>query len=362
MGETKPTHTVEATPRAKRRRRWFVVIALLGSLAFSLIVVEVVLRVYVAARGWTPNCYAAHLTLFRPHPILGAELAPNFRLKSGVWNLSTNSLGLRGPEISKVKPEGTIRIAILGGSSVYGFLVNDGEEAARILEENFRARGRAVEVINAGVPGYNLFRSLVRFQEIVAKLEPDIVVLYAGYNDVTYLTSEDPSTERWLRRPGIPAWERCLGHTVTYGLLRYRLGRRGPSFLGIATSGDKMTKSGQTRFRSNLEAIALEVEDVGARLVVCTQVTAAHPDIAEDLKSQLGQTEAELRIAIDMFDWIRQELRRFAATSGVDFIDVASEIPPTATYLGDMIHLTKSGEEELARVLLEHLLPWVDRT
>lgn len=348
--------SAETRPHAKRRRRWFVVAAVFSSFTLSLIAAEIALRIYVAARGWTPNCYAAHLSLFRPHPDLGCELTPNFRLKSGTFNMSTNSRGLRGPERPEIKPEGTIRIAILGGSSVFGYLVNDGEEAARILEEDLRRQGHAVEVINAAVPGYNLFRSRVRFQQIVAELEPDIVVLYAGYNDIPYVTSEDPAPEHWLRQPAPAAWERWLGHSVTYGVLAYRLVNRSPNFMNIVSTGDTMTISGQKQFRSNLDAIAREVEEVGARLVVCSQATAAHPNIAQDLQTKLGTTDDEIQIASDMMDWIRQELRQFAATSKADFIDVSSEIPPTLEYLGDLIHLTKSGERELGRVLTRHLL------
>jgi lysophospholipase L1-like esterase len=345
---------------AKRRRRLFIVLTVLGSLALSLMGIEVALRVYVAVRGWTTNCYAAHLSLYRPHPQLGVELAPNFRLKSQVFDISTNSLGLRGPEISTVKPQGTVRIAILGGSSAYGYLVSDGEEAARILEGYLRDEGYRVEVMNTGVPGYNLFQSLVRFQEIVARLEPDIVVLYAGFNDIAYLTSDEASRERWIYRPAAPAWERWLGKSVTYGLLAYRLGS--PSRQFVAVPAHQMTEAGRKQIRSNLEALASEVEKTGARLVVCSQATAAHPEVGPELKARLGTPDDQFQRAVETMAWIRGELRDFARISGADFIDVASEMPPRPEYLADLIHLTKLGEVELAKILAERLLPLVEQS
>ena len=245
---------------------------------------------------------------------------------------------------------------------MYGYLVNDGEEAARILEADLRAQGQIVEVINAGVPGYNLFRSRVRFQQIVAELEPDIVVLYAGYNDIPYVTSDDPSSHHWLHKPPPPAWERWLGHSVTYGLLTYRLIDRAPRFVNVFSTNDTMTKSGQMQFRSNLDAIAHDAEKMGARLVVCSQATAADPNVDEELRARLGATDEDFRTAIDMMEWIRQELRRFANASDATFVDVRSEIPPSSEYLSDVVHLTKSGERELGRVLTRYLLPLLDRS
>lgn len=49
----------------------------------TLVSAEVVLRSYIALRGWTPNCYAAQLQFFRPHPTTGYDLRPGCRLKSG---------------------------------------------------------------------------------------------------------------------------------------------------------------------------------------------------------------------------------------------------------------------------------------
>src|SRR5690242_7410991 len=63
----------------------------------ALLTGDVALRAVVFVRGWTPNCYAAQLQLFRPNPETGYDLQPGFRLRSSVYRISINSLGLRGP-------------------------------------------------------------------------------------------------------------------------------------------------------------------------------------------------------------------------------------------------------------------------
>ena len=41
-----------------------------------------------------------------------------------------------------------------------------------------------VEVLNAGVPGYNSWESAIDFQTRVLDAEPDLVVVFFGVNDV----------------------------------------------------------------------------------------------------------------------------------------------------------------------------------
>lgn len=348
-----PADTGRRPRKLLRRRLYFAVLLLL----LTLLSAEGVLRLYVAARGWTPNCYAAQLDLLRPHPVNGYDLKPGFELRSGVFRITTNSYGLRGPEISRQKPPGVVRIAILGGSSVFGYLVSDGDEAARLLERQLNAAGCRVEVINAGVPGYNLFHSLVRYREVVAPLKPDIVVLYAGHNDLGYLCSDDPDAPRWRDSYIAPAWERALGHSTLYGFLAYRILQRGfmpPVATGI---GGSPTESGVRQFEENVAAIVDAVRDSGAQPVICAQAMAARSGVDAGLRPRLGATDEEVNRAIAISSRMRESLRRCAEERDIVFLDAGREIPPTQEFFGDEIHLKATGEERLSRLLGDGLKP-----
>ena len=361
MKTTDTTNPESPSPtRRYRRRRWFALLAVIGSLACACLALETALRVYLAVRGWTPNCYAAHLAMFQPHPQTGAKLAANFRLRSGVFEISTNAHGLRGPAILDDHASDTQRIAILGGSSVFGYLVSDGDEAARILQTTLRAEGYPVEVLNAGVPGFNLFQTTVRFQESIAPLRPDIVVLYLGYNDIPYLTSPQPDAGHWRRRSVAPLWERIAGHTVTYGFLRYRLFRSSSQFAGLAQSGEQVEPAGQAQLRANLERLATAVEQIGATLVVCQQVTGAHPDTPVEFRRALNLDDHQWQRTVAIFQVVRDELQRSATKNNAVLIDAPREITPDREHLGDMIHLTRLGEEQLAKLLAARLAPLMD--
>lgn len=336
-----------------------------ASLAMALAVAvgscEMALRIYVAARGWTPNCYAASLELFVPDTDAGYTLARNFFLRSGVYTLSTNEQGFRGPPVALAKPAGTVRIALLGESSAFGYFVNDGEEAARILERALRDAGEHVEVINAAVPGYNLHQTIRRFDTLAAPLEPDLVILYAGWNDLVYVVSPTPGEETFRRRPIAPSWERPLGRSVLYGFVAYRcLGgevRLAPAQIESATP----TTEGSRAFRENLRTLAARVRQTGARFVICAQATAAQSDASPELRRLLTHRPELVDAMVVLGDWLRQTLAGAAREEGAIFLDANEAIAPDESELADYVHLTATGEAKLAQFLARHIGPELHR-
>jgi hypothetical protein len=99
-----------------------------------------------------------------------------------------NSLGYRGSEITIPKPEGVFRIVTLGGSTTYGENIARAEDTypgqlQTILTEEYNHP--EVEVINAGVGGYSSWESVVSFAFRVLDLEPDMIILFDAYNDIS---------------------------------------------------------------------------------------------------------------------------------------------------------------------------------
>ena len=83
------------------------------------------------------------------------------------------------------KPAGAYRIVVLGESSVQGFGLPSGMTLPDQLGEALSGHAAPIEVINAGVAGYNSLQIRRMIPEIW-RLSPDLVVLYAGHNDFTY--------------------------------------------------------------------------------------------------------------------------------------------------------------------------------
>lgn len=96
--------------------------------------------------------------------------------------------------IYAVKPlEGVERVVLLGRSSIEGGGgVSSGKQTVGpMLQDIFAAEGLRVEVINAGVGGFDIFQVAVQFDEVLARLGPRAVVFYLGksYGNVRVVES-----------------------------------------------------------------------------------------------------------------------------------------------------------------------------
>lgn len=148
--------------------------------------------------------------LYRPLP--GArtlEVPPaGSRATPVLWQF--NAHGLRGPELAARDPR-TKRVLVLGDSFVHARETPLADTFVVRLAEAMRRNGQAVETLNAGVAGYGPDQSLLRFEQEVDALAPDVVVLaLCAHNDLDdplrngiFALSE--SGELVERAPGIDA-------------------------------------------------------------------------------------------------------------------------------------------------------------
>ncbi len=97
-----------------------------------------------------------------------------------------NALGYRGPEVAIPKPAGDFRIVALGGSTTYGISTSWEDAYPAQLQNLLRDEYgyTNVEVVNAGLSGYNSWDILANFEFRVSELEPDMIIFYEGINDV----------------------------------------------------------------------------------------------------------------------------------------------------------------------------------
>lgn len=333
----------------KRHRLLFAGLAVALGCLVGAALAELALRVYVAGRGWTSNCYVTQLVFFVPDPATGRTLRPGLRVQSSAYNVSVNALGMQGPELAASKPPGVTRVAVLGGSSVFGYFAPEGKDSCRRLETILRSEDRRIEVINAGVPGFNMVQSRARFESRVEPLEPDYVLLYLGWNEIGSLVDGGPWTESRYQTPPPPAWERAASASVLYGFVAYRLlPARNPQFAPPADAAVQVTEAGADRFRKNLNSLIASIRAGGAKPVISTQLTAAHKD-CQQLDRFLGADPQQVAANRRLGQWINDELRACAEREALPLIDVSAAVACSSQTLGDAIHPTEEGHELVAR-------------
>jgi lysophospholipase L1-like esterase len=170
---------------------------------------------YLWEQGQANSIYAWELVASRrmewiryPEPGFGYTLMkPGSRYKWQNIPVEVNSRGLRGPETTYEKPANTFRILNLGDSIAMGWGVRQEETYGRQLEHQLNGLANdnlSYEVINAGVPGWNLANELAYLEAEGLKYEPDLILL-----DLTLVNDiYGKNALKKHRRPAIFEWLR----------------------------------------------------------------------------------------------------------------------------------------------------------
>ncbi|MEW6237142.1 MAG: SGNH/GDSL hydrolase family protein [Candidatus Omnitrophota bacterium] len=162
---------------------------------FILLFLEIAFRLYALVgqmssreiqqdfieRFAVPDSYG----IVRPHVQLELRsFFPTGKLIDYPVNVSTNSYGMRMREISLKKTPNVIRIAVMGDSCTFGWMVPEENVYSRVLEILLNQNGAAkYEVLNFGVPGYTSFHGLKQYDRLVKPFQPDIIIPAFGFND-----------------------------------------------------------------------------------------------------------------------------------------------------------------------------------
>jgi len=130
-------------------------------------------------------CLDNYYLIWYQDPVLDrAAFEPNQHMQT----ININNDGFRGSEIQKEKPDDTYRIIMVGGSTIFGLKVLSDQTVPAHLQEKFDQLNlkKRVEVINAGISGYNSNDELNLIKKKIVEYEPDLVIIYDGSNDIFF--------------------------------------------------------------------------------------------------------------------------------------------------------------------------------
>lgn len=280
-----------SNPQASKNVNSANLLLLLGSILFTFLLCELATRFWYAKIANVEQIKKYGLLSqvpdsvwqIKPHHYLNYSLNPNFRKDS----MSHNSLGYRGAEFDMNKANSTFRIVALGGSTTYTANVNDNEltypaQLEKILRDTYNYS--QVQVINAGAPGYNSWESLINLEFRVLDLDPDLLIIYHGTNDVhtrlippdTY-QGDNSGFRTQLRYPKVSLYDksallrllrRKLGYTTQTGLDPLVI-RRAPGMLEWRKA-ETLKLNPPTYFRRNISSMIAICEMEGIQPVLAT--------------------------------------------------------------------------------------------
>ena len=334
--------------------------------------------------------------------------------------LVTNEYGFRGGPIPVGRQPRTIRIAFIGASTTvaaHHFLYSYPEHVGYWLNRWAAAKKLDVrfEVLNAGRESITSSDIATIMKSEVAPLAPDLVIYYEGANqfDLKTVVPDAPP-----RSSGLPIMARpepgFFGGVLKHLGYSSALARRLENFLAQYSLRPPANPTDNAQTDATAKAIAegREWPKPDYTLVWPQGLDEKDPDIARSdlpvnlptILADLGRIEAATEklgaeLAIASYKWmvwdgmvvdpVRQRmmaeylnygyapfryrdlerlasfqnrvLEKFAKTHKIDFLDVAQLMPSDTELFADAIHGTPEGERMRAWIVLQLLIPVIDR-
>ncbi|MEM9554597.1 MAG: GDSL-type esterase/lipase family protein [Acidobacteriota bacterium] len=129
-----------------------------------------------------------HNLYYQADPVTGYRHRPHSQGRYARSLGVINAHGHRDDETSRAKPPGVVRILALGDSFTAGANVDQDEPWPQVLEHLLRSRiDPRIEVINAGVGGWNPLQYAAEYEHRGRDFDPDLVVLGFFVGNDSYL-------------------------------------------------------------------------------------------------------------------------------------------------------------------------------
>lgn len=320
---------------------------------------------------------------------LRTDVEPGLPGMRGPNRFTTNNLGFRGDSLIVPKPPREIRVFLLGGSSTECLYLDDTAALNAVVQRALQrlvGAGSAVRVYGVGTSGHRSDDHVSMFVHRVVHLEPDLIVVFSGINDLTAAISghdplhyagqgSAPDTLGFLQLVRVTATEFQLPRRVFYLAKRLRppadreLLERIPLRSDYRTLVDLQRRAPTTTeappipsaaYGANLRSLvgAARANRVGVVLMTqqTTWASTVDPRVEEWqwMLYRNGRTY-DARHMDRALEALNDVMRQVARESGLRLYDLARSIPKSLEYFYDDVHFNQRGAhragEELAAVI-----------
>ncbi|MFN0055000.1 MAG: SGNH/GDSL hydrolase family protein [Planctomycetales bacterium] len=366
--------SMTARSRSFLERNWAKFQLCVVSLACSWIVAEGLLlgpfssQVYAKTRTSLPHLQKVF------HPL--DNVMPGIE---GESHYSTNSLGIRGPEMPS--RQSAFRILCIGGSTTICTYLDDVETWPNLLMERLNAgsSGNKNWVGNVGINGHSSAHHLELVNHSALVDQMDLVIVLAGINDFTYaLLGRTHALSDDLEDSSFQ-WQPIWHHSRVLSLIQTFVRRfRSSSRIWVEDGAGKMyverrrlrqaavlvdelppLESALDAYEQRLRAIVAAVAAKNVRLVLLTQPTIWSEDLREEAQSLLWLGKLSegrylslppLMAGIALFN---DRLTKVGRETGTPVIDLTS-LNGHEEFFYDDCHFNEAGAREVARLVADH--------
>ena len=253
----------------------------------------------------------------------------------------------------------------LGESSTFGYRNGDAETYPFYLQKLLEHDNLQAEVINAGFPYYNTGSILSLLNDKILSYEPDLITLYAAYNDTSWPTEigtmgrvalwvQSHSITHLLAKDSAGALVDNVEQRVYRRTIPQRL--RDDAFM---ENDEKVAR----RYRMNVEAIIHIARSRNIPLVVIKQPVTrrrkGYETMLDQQQYEVDQGEVCARQPLDQHRDVDVEATPFddrtrrnrAGEAKMPVVDNIRIVDQDRRRLASWVHLTSEGNQRLAEAL-----------
>ncbi|GJL52410.1 MAG: hypothetical protein NPIRA01_36370 [Nitrospirales bacterium] len=329
----------------------------------SILILVVLLETAVRVRQWVKYGTATtSVQSFTVDQQTGLRV-PKPGTKTG--RIQVNSLGFRGPELEMPKPQGTVRLAFLGGSTTWCAEVSSNEMTwPHLVWKELKTLYPEVrfDYLNAAVPGYSVGESLLTLEHRVKPLSPDVIVIYHATNDLSYITRKLARAQGiFSGRTEDPSW--LAQWSLTWFLIEKNLElneRQNKAKEGTAQLLFQSTEIAQ-EFSEQLEPLVDASRSVTPLVALATFSHKFRNE--QTLEEQLQAMNTSIYYMpymtpqglFDAFDAFNAVIRETAKRRQVLLIGGENRIPGDDQHFNDSVHFKDAGSQAMAVRVTETL-------
>ena len=341
--------------------------------------------------------------LYQWHPFTGIIFTPKSIFQGGHPNQEKGALIITDqhgflantPILNYPKSANEIRIATIGASTTANINLSYDENWPGYLGSLVQQAlpKQKIQVINAGVPGFDTAQSIGNLALRVMPFQPDVVIIYHAYNDLKairkHVTFKPDYSHIHTKPYGYhqkPLFLiRWLDHSMFYVRLRHqyreyqqemkKLNALKNERLGKTNRLTHIPQEARETFAQHIRSLISIAKTSGTAVVLSSFATLNEPKLdyskAESLEG-LSQFQKQglyglmhftsglsLKAILEGLNLYNDTLKNIAIQEKTGWVDNASLVPHEDKYFVDRVHFSSEGAASMAKnflpVVLEQL-------
>lgn len=314
--------------------------------------------------------------------------SPNTSIKVTGNIVRLNSFGWRGKEFEVPKPKNIYRIVCLGASVTHGLNKISYPELLEVILQKklpyiLYNGDIQIEVLNAGIDGHNSDDLLAKLKTEVVKSQPDMIIYYEGFNDIKRKFWKMRESQLGISQPFITPMTsldrdkyKKINPLCKYSALWKSvldiLNKKCETLPVISNRSLKVWDINEIEIRKHFKEVIANVNEMvqfsknnNIQFILTSYVVLAHGNLELDANEDIiiwnryyewlyPLSYSEIQ---EMFRIINNEYKILAMKEHVLFLDIYAKYPQLPLFFTDPIHFTQKGDEVMAEIVAELLIP-----